>query len=69
MFFIARRIADENNIGVTQEELVRELMLQMYSRSSPIDTSLNSEEVRNQVYIGLLSQKVKDYLLDHATLE
>lgn len=69
MFFIARHIADENKITVTQEELVRELMLQMYTQASPIDTSLDPEEARSKVYINLLSLKVKDFLIDQATIE
>jgi trigger factor len=69
LFFIARKIADENNIQVTQDELVRELMLQMYTQSSTLGTSLDPEEARSKVYITLLSQKVKDYLIKQAAVE
>lgn len=69
MFFVARKIADENNIHITQDELVRELMLQMYTQSSALDSSLDPEEARSKVYINLLSQKVKDFLIDQATVE
>jgi trigger factor len=69
LFFISRHVADENKIGVTQDELVRELMMQMYSRTSPIDTSLDPEEVRSKVYVNLLSQKVKDFLIDQAEVQ
>lgn len=69
LFFLSRHIADENNISVSQDELVRELMMQMYSQSSPIDSSLDPEEVRSKVYVNLLSQKVKDFLIEQATVE
>lgn len=68
LFFLARKIADEKNITVTKDELLRELMLEMYSPSSPFDTSLDPEEARTKVYISLLSRKVQDYLIDRATI-
>lgn len=69
LFFISRHIAEENKISVSQDELVRELVVQMYSPSSPIDTSLDPEEVRSKVYVNLLSQKVKDFLIEQAAME
>jgi trigger factor len=68
LFFLARKIADEKNISITKDELLRELMLEMYSPSSPFDTSLDPEEVRTKVYISLLSRKVQDYIIDRATI-
>jgi trigger factor len=68
LFFLARKIADEKNIIITKDELLRELMLEMYSPSSPFDTSLDPEEARTKVYISLLSRKVQDYLVDRATI-
>ncbi len=68
LFFISRRIADENKISVSQEELVKELMMQMYDQNSPIDTSLDPEEARSKIYVNLLSQKVKDFLIDQASV-
>lgn len=69
LFFISRHVANSNNISVSQDELVRELMMQMYSQSSPIDTSMDPEEVRSKVYVNLLSQKVKDFLIEQAGIE
>lgn len=69
MFFLARSVADKYDIEVTQNEMVRELMLQMYSQSSPIDSSVDTEEARSKVYINLLTQKVKDHLIGQATIE
>ncbi len=69
LFFISRHVADANKISVSQDELVRELMMQMYSQASPIDTSMDPEEVRSKVYVNLLSQKVKDFLIEQATAE
>lgn len=68
LFFIARQIADDNNIQITQDELIKELMLQMYTQPSTLDTSLDPEEARSKVYINLLSQKVKDFLINGATI-
>ena len=68
LFFLARKIADEKNIMITKDELLHELMLEMYSPSSPFDTSLDPEEARTKVYISLLSRKVQDYLIDRATI-
>lgn len=69
IFFMARKVADKNKIHVTQDELVKELMLQMYTQSSPLDTSLDPEEARSKVYVNLLTQKVKDYLIKHSSIE
>jgi len=69
LFFIARQIGDQNNISVTQNELVKELMMQMYTRESAVDSSLDSEEVRTNAYISLLSQKVFDFLVSRAQIE
>src|SRR5262249_47559166 len=59
LFFLARKIADDKNIIISKEELLQELMLELYSPSSPIDTALDPEEARNKVYISLLSRKVQ----------
>lgn len=69
LFFISRRIADENKISVSQDELVKELMMQMYDPNSPMDTSLDPEEARSKIYVNLLSQKVKDFLIGQASVE
>lgn len=69
LFFLARKIADEKNIIITKDELMHELMLELYSPSSLVDTSLDPEEARNKVYISLLSRKVQDYLAYRATVK
>ena len=69
MLFISRYIADKNNIEVSKDELVRELMMQLYAKGTPLDTSIDTEEARNKVYMDLLSQKVKDNLLEKVVIE
>ncbi|NGX43459.1 MAG: Trigger factor [Chlamydiae bacterium] len=69
LFFIARKVANENDISITQEEIVKELMMQLYSRGSNINPSMEPDEARNKAYFTLLSQKVKDYLIDHAEIK
>lgn len=68
LFFISRKVADENKISVSQGELVKELMMQLYSQSSPMDTAMDTEEARSKIYVNLLSKKVKDFLIDRASI-
>ncbi len=69
LFFISRRVADENQITVSQGELVKELMMQLYSQTSPMDSAMDTEEARSKIYVSLLSKKVKDFLIDRATIQ
>lgn len=69
IFFISRNIADKNNIHITQDELFKELMQQMYSPTSSIDTSLDPEEARSKIYINLLTQKIEDFLIKQAKIQ
>ncbi len=65
-FFLVRKVAEENNIQVSQNELVDGLMQEMYSSQTPIDFSKDAGEARSRVYVRLLTQKVMDFLVDHS---
>lgn len=69
LFFLSRKIAEKHHISVSRNELVQELMMQMYTNASPIDTSMDPEEARSKIYVNLLLKKVKDFLIDRAKVE
>ena len=60
--------AEENKIDVSQEELLREMMREMYADPNRrlIDQSMDPSEVRSRLYVTVLSQKAKDFLVEHA---
>jgi trigger factor len=68
LFFLSKKVADEKNITITKDELLRELMEEMFNPLSPIDRSLDPEEARSKVYINLSSRKVEEYLVDQAKI-
>ena len=68
MFFLSRKVADDNKIDVSQEELMPELVKEMYTPGAQIDPSANIEQVRSKVYYRVLSDKVKDHLLEQAKI-
>ncbi|MGA8165284.1 MAG: trigger factor [Waddliaceae bacterium] len=69
LFFIASKIAEENNITVTQNELAKEVLTYMYMGKTSEESSLTSEDARNKAYLRLLTQKVEDHLIERATIE
>lgn len=65
-FFLVRKIGEDNNIDVSQNELLEGLMQEMYSSQNPIDFSKDSGEARSRVYVRLMTQKVMDFLVDNS---
>lgn len=63
MFFIARKVAADNRIHVSEHEIIREVMHEIYARpkGSPAP---GSEEARTRAYIRVLTNKAKDFLLE-----
>lgn len=71
LFFISRKIADQNHISVSQEEIYKELSKQMWGmpgEESVIDPTMDPEEIRSRLYLVVLSEKALDYLVDHASI-
>lgn len=68
LFFLSRKIAEDNKIGVTKDELVKELMMEMYGSGKPLDPKADQEEARSRLYMKILSQKVKEHLIEQAKI-
>lgn len=69
LFFIESKIAKENQIDISQEEIMQEFMNQMVSQdTSIINQSMQPEEIRSRLYSYLITQKAKDYILQKAKL-
>lgn len=70
MFFLARKLAEENNIHVQQDEIVQELMRHMWlnkmSYESLIDESMDPNEVKSRIYVNVLTQKVLNFIVEKA---
>jgi trigger factor len=69
LFFLSRKIAEENNIDVTQDEIIKEMMTQMYSGNAKlqgIDPNTPAEEIRSRLFVTILSRKTKDFLIEKA---
>ena len=66
LFFLSRKVAEEHNINVTQEELLKEMMREMYQNPNQraIDQTKDPSEVRSRLYVTVLSQKVADFLVE-----
>jgi trigger factor len=65
-FFLVRKIGEDNNIDVSQNELLEGLMQEMYSSQNPIDFSKDAGEARSRVYVRLMTQKVMDFLVENS---
>jgi trigger factor len=71
LFFIARKVAEEQGIEVYENEVMQEMMRQLMlpPDQALIDHSTNPEEARSKLYVNVLSQKVLDYLASKATIQ
>jgi trigger factor len=71
LFFISRKLADENQIQVYENEVMNEMMRQL--RLPPgqgiIDLSMNPEDAKSKLYVNVLSQKVLDFLVSKASIK
>lgn len=68
LFFIARKLAEENNIEVYENEVMNEMMRQIMLPPGQgiIDASMNPEEARSKLFVNVLSQKALDFLASKA---
>jgi trigger factor len=72
MYFITQKIAHENNLSVSENEIMEEFMVQAYMtnpKESIIDPSVDPKEIHHRIESYLLERKVKDYLIEHANQE
>lgn len=67
LFFISSKIARDNKIEVSQEEIMQEFMNQMVNQdSSIIDPNMQPEEIRSRLQSYLITQKAKDLMIQKA---
>lgn len=69
LFFITGKVARDNHLDVSQEEIMQEFMKQMMSKdTSLINQNMDPQEIRSRLYSYLLTQKAKDWLIQKARL-
>jgi len=70
LFFLARKIAEENNIHIQENELLQEVMRHVWmnkvSYDNLIDESMDPNEVRSKVYVNMLTQKALNFIVENA---
>lgn len=69
LFFLINKIAEENHLEVSKDEIVQEWIHQMWYQQSgqnSVDLSKKTEEVHAQLQVELLARKVLDFLISHA---
>ncbi len=67
LFFITSKVAKDNQLDVSQEEIMQEFMKQMMSQdTSIINQNMDPQEIRSRLYSFLITQKAKDFLIDKA---
>lgn len=72
LFFLMRKLAAENQIDVTDQEIAQELNTQLSllsSGRSNIDITGDREGLREQVRTLALNKKIREFLLAHAKIE
>lgn len=72
LYFLISKIAEENKIDVTQDELMKEMVHQMMLQQSGqaiIDQNMPAEEMRSRLYSVVLTKKTKDFLVEKAQKE
>ena len=67
LFFIANKVAKDNQLDVSQEEIMQEFMKQMVNQeTSIISQNMEPQEIRSRLYSYLITQKAKDLLVQKA---
>ncbi len=70
LFFLTRKIADDNKIQVSQDEIMQEMMQHLYNpQSGLIDPSMEADEIRSKLYLNILDRKIKDFIVDNANIK
>jgi trigger factor len=68
-YFITRRIAEKENITVTQDEMIQEFQRQQWSvpvEERVISEEMEPEELRARLYVAIITQKVNQFLSEKA---
>jgi trigger factor len=68
LYFLTRKIAEEHNIGVFENELMNEMFKQMMLPEGQgiANQGMNTDEVRSKLFVNVLSKKVLDFLAEKA---
>jgi len=68
VFFLLSKVISEHKMNVTQEEIMREYVKQMYmpAGESFINQKMEPEEIQRRLSSYILNRKAKDYILEHA---
>jgi trigger factor len=68
LFFILRNIGEKNGIQVFEKEIQNEMLKQimMPQESRSINLEMSPEDMRSQLYIHVLSEKVLDFLVNES---
>lgn len=66
LYFLTRKIAEEHNIGVYENELMQEMFKQMMlpEGQALVEKGMNTDEVRSKLFVNVLSKKVLDFLAE-----
>lgn len=67
LLFLTRKIAQQHQISVSNEEVMQEFMQQMMMQDveeKVVDQSMDSEEIRSRLFSYLLTKKAKDFLVE-----
>lgn len=70
LYFLTQKYAKEHNLQVTQDEILIELMRQMFLKKmeqNSVDTSLDQKEQQTQIQLQLLALKSIDDMIEKAT--
>lgn len=68
VFFLLNKVISENKMNVTQEEIMREYVRQMYMPAGEafINQKMEPEEIQRRLSSYILNRKAKDYLIEKA---
>lgn len=69
LYFLAQKVIEDNKIQIAQEELMQELMRQMWlqqSGQSIINSSMEANEVRSRLYASVMVNKAIDFLIENS---
>ncbi len=69
LFFLKRKVAEDNKVEVTQDEILQETLWHLYNPNSRfVDPSMDADQIRSKIYLHLLNRKTNDFLVDQAKL-
>jgi len=68
VYFLIQQFAQDNKFDVTQDEIMREFMVQAYMNQGQgiIDPQMEGKEIHSKLYSYLLTKKAKDAMIQQA---